>query len=222
MKRISGTELPNSTVGGNFMPFEFFIGTTSLELYLLYRYFTVLFYASDKKNWIIRLAYTVAGGIIFFSSMSFLPVLITGLLLFSIFLLISLLYSAPMKYRVLFSFLYLLLDFIAEWLSYQLILFFQGLENTNDLTTSETRFLLLAASSFIMLYLIIILQVIKCRRYTCQLEKASYFAVLCVILFNFIILKTTFFYAHRNWLYPFSVIGIIGINFLIVFLFRAC
>ncbi|WII39976.1 sensor histidine kinase [Paenibacillus thiaminolyticus] len=220
MKHIPGTELPNLTVEGNFMPFELFLATTFLELYLLYRYFTVLFYAPNRKNWITGLAYTVAGGIIFFSSVSFLPVLITGLLLFSIFLLISLLYSAPMKYRVFFSFLYLLLGFIAEWLSYQLILFFQGLENTNHLTASETRFLLLAASSLMMLYFIIILQVVRCRKYTYQLEKTSCFAVLCVILFNFIILKTTFFYAHRNWLYPFSVIGIIGINFLIVFLFN--
>ncbi|MDT2302980.1 hypothetical protein P7H21_01495 [Paenibacillus larvae] len=79
-----------------------FIGTTLLELVLLHCYFAVLFYAPDKSKRVIGINYAAAGGMLFFSSVSFFPPLVTGLLSIGSAFLVSLLYPARMKTRRFF------------------------------------------------------------------------------------------------------------------------
>ncbi|MEV2909487.1 hypothetical protein ABNF65_12765, partial [Paenibacillus larvae] len=140
-----------------------FIGTTLLELVLLHCYFAVLFYAPDKSKRVIGINYAAAGSMLFFSSVSFFPPLVTGLLSIGSAFLVSLLYPARMK--LVFSVLYLLLGFIAELLSFYFISLFQNLKGEMNLTTLETRLLLLLVSSCLMLLFILILRFIKWKKY---------------------------------------------------------
>ncbi|ARF69343.1 hypothetical protein B7C51_18295 [Paenibacillus larvae subsp. pulvifaciens] len=196
-----------------------FIGTTLLELVLLHCYFAVLFYAPDKSKRVIGINYAAAGSMLFFSSVSFFPPLVTGLLSIGSAFLVSLLYPARMKTRLVFSVLYLLLGFIAELLSFYFISLFQNLKGEMNLTTLETRLLLLLVSSCLMLLFILILRFIKWKKYDYKLRLVYYFIITLMLLFSLLILNTLFFYAQRNWFNLLSIVGVLCINMLTFFLF---
>ncbi|KWX77125.1 hypothetical protein AML91_08750 [Paenibacillus jilunlii] len=195
-----------------------FTGTTLLELILLNRYFTVLFHNPGRKLQIIILHYLLAGAILFTSSVSFFPMPVTGLLTMASTFLIARLYAVRPGSQLIFSALYLILGFIAESLSYCLILAIRPAHGVNQLSRLEQRLLILFISALIMLLFINFIRLIK-RGQDYKISKSYYFIMTLIILISLLILNTLFFYSRINLWYILSVIGILGINFLIIFLF---
>ncbi|MEF2965419.1 GHKL domain-containing protein [Paenibacillus sp. M1] len=196
-----------------------FIVNTLLQLFLLRCYFTVLFHAPEKAGWWTGICYFVAGCLLFASSAVAFPVLLTGLVSVTSSFLISLLYSARIQTRIVFSLLFLLMGAAAELLSYYLFSWFRSLEHAVTLNELEGRQLVLFASTCLMLLFILILRYIKRKGADYKLNGHYYFMLGLMLLFSLIILNTLFFYTQRNWLSILSAIGILSINLLIFFLF---
>lgn len=197
---------------------ELFIGTTILQLFLVNRYFSVLFRVPDKRKTAIIFHYLLAGGVLFSSTVSFFPLILTGLLSIASTLLIAVLYPARFESKLIFSILYLILGFIAESLSYYFILTFHEAQGKGDLSTLENRLIILLISTLIMLLFILVIRFIK-RGQDYKISKAYYLIITFIILISLFILNSLFFYLEKNLFYVFSVIGILMINILIIFLF---
>ncbi len=154
----------------------------------------------------------------FTSSVSFFPMHVTGLLTIASTFLIARLYAVRPGSQLIFSALYLILGFIAESLSYCLILAIRAAHGVNQLSRLEQRLLILFISALIMLLFITVIRLIK-RGQDYKISKTYYFIMTLIILISLLILNTLFFYSRINLWYILSVIGILGINFLIIFLF---
>ncbi|MCM3702181.1 sensor histidine kinase [Paenibacillus macerans] len=195
-----------------------FIGTTFLELIVINRYFSVLFNVPDKSRGIILLSYLLAGGILFISSTSFFPVVLTGILSIGSACIIASLYPVRFESRLFFSILYLILGFIAESLSYYFILIFRLNEGAGELSKLEGRILILFISSFIMLLFILTIRFIKLG-HDYQLSQIHYVIMGLINLASLIIMNTLFFYSEKNLFYILSVAGVLFTNILVIFLF---
>ncbi|QWU16638.1 Sensor histidine kinase YesM [Paenibacillus sophorae] len=195
-----------------------FIGTTLMHLILLNRYFSALFNSPNKNNYVILATYTVSGGIIYASSISFFPVIPTTIISFLSAFLTALLYQIRFESKLIFSMLYLVLGFISESLSYSFISELQGMFGADNFSKPENRLLTLLFSTLMMLLFIVLIRSIK-RGYELRISKLYYLVMALIILFSLIVLNTLFFYCQKNSFYIMSVISILCINIFIIFLF---
>lgn len=200
------------------MIYPLFIGTSVLELTLLNRYQYVIYgpmIASRKATVIV---YGTAGALLFISSVSFLPVAITGFLSLGTTFLVSLLYSGCWWSRLIFSLLYLILGFISESLSFFLLKVLHPMQSGAPLTEANIRLMVLFVSSLIMLFFILMIRRIKKER-DYPVHNVYYRTLTAIIFISLLILNTLFFRPAQNVLYIVSVTGLLVINLLILFLF---
>lgn len=195
-----------------------FIGTTMLELVLLNRYFFVLFRVSHANLYQVLACYLLSGGIIYVSSIFFFPATITGMLSLGSAFIFSFFYSSRMESKIIFSILYVILGFISESLSYFLVSKLQLVPGADDLSNLEARLLILLFSSLIMVLFIVLIRFFK-KDQDYKLSKLYYILMTFIILTSLFILNTLFFFTEENASYVFSVIGILGINITVVYLF---
>ncbi len=196
----------------------FFLGPALLQLILLNRFFFALIGSPKQNKGMISVHFILSGLIIFISSISFFPVLVTGILSLSSAFIISLCYSARMESKIIFSILYVILGFVAETISYGLILWLEFASSTIDLGNQRTRLLILLFSSLIFFSFIGLIKIFK-RQRDYKLNISYYLVMAFIHLISLLILNTLFFYAQENSMYIFSAIGILLINITIIYLF---
>ncbi|MWV45535.1 GHKL domain-containing protein [Paenibacillus sp. HJL G12] len=196
----------------------FFLGTTLLQLILLNRYFFALLGSSHKSRLHTNVHYLLSGMIIYLSSISFFPVLITGLLSLSSAFIISWCYSARIESKAFFSILYVILGFVAEILSYGFISQLKLAPVVTDLSNQETRLLILLLSSLFYFLFIVLIKMFK-RQCDYKLTKWHYIVLALIHVISLLILNTLFFYAKESNMYILSVIGVLLINVTIIYLF---
>lgn len=195
-----------------------FFATTLMQLFLLNRYCYALFQSTSKSGLYTTVSYTLSGTILYISSISFFPVIITGILSISSAFLISLCHKAPLESKSIFSALYLILGFISESFSYWLIYKLHIIPGTADLSSEETRLIILIISSFIMFLFIMLIKLFK-KGQNIRLNKSHYMIMAFIILMSLFILNTLFFYTKNSISYFFSVIGVLCINILLIVLY---
>jgi hypothetical protein len=195
-----------------------FLGTTLMQLVLLNRYFFALLGSPQKSRQRLIVHYLLSGTIIYLSSVSFFPVLITGLLSISSAFIISWCYSFRIESKAIFSVLYVILGFIAETLSYGFITQAQLNPSDLDLSSQQTRLLILLFSSLIFFLFIMLIKLFK-RQRDYKLDRWYYLVLGLINVVSLLILNTLFFHAQENNMYILSAFGILLINITIIYLF---
>lgn len=200
------------------LPSVLFILTTFLQLFLLNRYFNVLLPSVVTATWQqTAVHYTLSGGILFFSSASFFSPVVTGGLSVLSSLLVSRLYVARLRTKWLYALLYLILGFIAESVSYALLIQFND-PSQASLLDPEVRLYILLASALIMLLFIKVIQLIH-KETEYRISSLYYLCMATVHLGSLLILHVLCFHTEKNSLYIFYVLEILLINLLLVLLF---
>ncbi|MET3211266.1 UNVERIFIED_CONTAM: two-component system sensor histidine kinase AgrC [Paenibacillus sp. PvR008] len=201
------------------MHYGLFFGTTILQLIFLNRYFSVLYRALVKNDYgVVFIHYLLSGVILYVSSISFFPTIVTSVLSIISTFLIALLYQGRFESKLIYSMLYLILGFIAESLSYFFITVFHQEYSTNQISSAAQRLFILFCSTFIMLFFIRIIQFIK-KGQDYKIRKVYYLIMISIILISLFILNVLFFNLKKNIIYILSILSILGMNFLIVCMF---
>ncbi|QSF44188.1 sensor histidine kinase [Paenibacillus tianjinensis] len=196
----------------------FFLGTTLIQLVLLNRYFFALLGSSQQNKLQTTFHYLLSGIIIYLSSISFFPVVITGSLSMCSAFIISWCYPARIESKLIFSIVYVILGFVAETLSYGLISQFHLSSDAIDLSNEQTRLPILLLSSLIFFLFIVFIKLFK-RQRDYKLNTWYYLILAVINIVSLFILHTLFFYAQENNMYIYSAIAVLLINVTIIYLF---
>ncbi|MFL1671743.1 GHKL domain-containing protein [Paenibacillus thiaminolyticus] len=198
--------------------FGLFAGITLLQLFLLNRYFFVLFRESPERKSMILTSYLLAGVIIYVPFIAFFPAVVNVFMSIGSAFLIALNYQARLESKLFFAIQYLILELISEALSYFLIYQFRFMPGVDDLSTLETKLLVSMLSTLIMFLFILLIKFIK-RSRDYKISILYYLILTLVILISLFILNTLFFYSENNTCYVLSIIGILCINIIVIYLF---
>ncbi|MCP3795515.1 MULTISPECIES: sensor histidine kinase [unclassified Paenibacillus] len=200
------------------MYYVIFVGITITQLILLNRYYDIIFRVSPrsrKSNFII---YLLAGGILYVSLTSLSFTTIMGNLSFISTLIIAFIYPVRIERKIIFSILYLILELIAESLSYYYIAVFHQKQTDIELSSDVFNFFIILCSTFIQLLFIKVIGFIK-KVYNYRIGIYYYLNIVLIFIISLFILNTLFHHVENDILYVLSGCGILTIDIIIVFLY---